>query len=281
MKVILSRKGFDSAHGGYPSPILPNGKLVSLPIPSNNFTKYSDLKLDYKHTYFDLMKQLNPKIKFDEKWHELTKNTECHLDPDVYKEVIERPKDWKALFGQIGGAQTHLKKRVGVGDLFLFFGTFRKIKKIDGKIIFDPEDSEKHIIFGYLQISEIIEVKPNTKLLKWMIHHPHAEKSRRDRKNNTLYVARKTLLDTKLPGASILRYHKDLVLTKENCSKSRWKLPSFFKEVKISYHSNSSWKENYFQSACIGQEFVIPDNKKVEDWAKKLIKKNIKSPLFF
>ena len=34
MKVILSRKGFDSSYGGIPSPILPDGRLVSFPIPS-------------------------------------------------------------------------------------------------------------------------------------------------------------------------------------------------------------------------------------------------------
>ena len=34
MKVILSRKGFDSQYGGMPSPILPDGTLLSLPIPS-------------------------------------------------------------------------------------------------------------------------------------------------------------------------------------------------------------------------------------------------------
>jgi hypothetical protein len=30
MKVILSRKGFDSGYGGYPSPILPDGWMISL-----------------------------------------------------------------------------------------------------------------------------------------------------------------------------------------------------------------------------------------------------------
>jgi hypothetical protein len=33
MKVILSSKGFDSASGGKPGPILPDGTLISLPIP--------------------------------------------------------------------------------------------------------------------------------------------------------------------------------------------------------------------------------------------------------
>ena len=35
MKVILSRKGFDSCYGGHPSPILPDGRMISLPIPSS------------------------------------------------------------------------------------------------------------------------------------------------------------------------------------------------------------------------------------------------------
>lgn len=33
MKVVLSRKGMDSAAGGIPSPILPDGTLLSFPIP--------------------------------------------------------------------------------------------------------------------------------------------------------------------------------------------------------------------------------------------------------
>ena len=44
MKVILSRKGFDSQYGGMPSPILPDGTMLSLPIPSKDDNiKYSDL----------------------------------------------------------------------------------------------------------------------------------------------------------------------------------------------------------------------------------------------
>ena len=38
MKIILSRKGFDSgkSSGCFPSPILPNGKIISFPIPSSD-----------------------------------------------------------------------------------------------------------------------------------------------------------------------------------------------------------------------------------------------------
>lgn len=98
MKIILSRKGFDSAYGGYPSPILLNDKMVSLPIPFRDFTKYSDLQIDDKQTYFDLMKRLESKIRYDKEWHELTKDTECHLDPDICKEIIQRSKNWKRRY---------------------------------------------------------------------------------------------------------------------------------------------------------------------------------------
>lgn len=37
MKIILSRKGFDSSAGGYPSVhFVENGRLLSFPIPEEN-----------------------------------------------------------------------------------------------------------------------------------------------------------------------------------------------------------------------------------------------------
>ena len=47
MKLVFSRKGFDSSAGGFPSPII-NGKPISLPIP------HSNSKVSYQH--FDLGK---------------------------------------------------------------------------------------------------------------------------------------------------------------------------------------------------------------------------------
>jgi len=68
-------------------------------------------------------------------------------------------------------------------------------------------------------------------------------------------------------------------LTKKGYSRSKWDLPDFFKNVSISYHSKNSWEKDYFQSAHIGQEFVVEDSKseyntKVENWAKRIINKN-------
>ena len=104
MKVILSRKGFDSKNGGYASPILPDGRMISLPIPGDGQTSYSDLQLDNQTTYYALMQRLGMKKGFKE-------DTKCHLDPDIRKDVKCRKSGWKACFGQCDKAQTHLKNQ--------------------------------------------------------------------------------------------------------------------------------------------------------------------------
>ena len=43
MKIILSRKGFDSSNGGCPSPIMPDGTLLSMPIPTDDDVFFSDV----------------------------------------------------------------------------------------------------------------------------------------------------------------------------------------------------------------------------------------------
>ena len=43
MKIILSRKGFDSANGGIVSPIFEDGAMISFPIPSNDVDTYDSL----------------------------------------------------------------------------------------------------------------------------------------------------------------------------------------------------------------------------------------------
>lgn len=65
MKVILSRKGFDSGYGGYPSIILPNKEMITLPIPSNKEEDYSygELKTKDNQSIYEIMKSLNKNIK--------------------------------------------------------------------------------------------------------------------------------------------------------------------------------------------------------------------------
>ncbi len=276
MKVILSRKGFDSASGGGASPILPDGQLITLPIPhENDKIKYEELNMNYGkyNNYFELMSDLG--VKFDR----IGKN--CHLDPDLNHSVITRKKGWKPLFGQMNGAQTHLhNQKVGKDDLFLFFGWFKQTEFENGKIVYKKSAHDLHVIYGYLQIDESEYISSKTNIQSWMKYHPHANMNgeyARSR-NNTIYVANDKLsCNPKIPGAGVFKFDDELVLTKDGYSRSRWNLPECFKNanIEISHHNDSSWKEDYFQSACIGQEFVIKDDEKVEKWAKNLIEKYV------
>lgn len=98
MKVVLSRKGFDSSYGGCASPILQDGTMLSLPIPGKSNTLYLDLS--YKgYNYDDIWKSLATKSKYHENW-------QCHLDPDIRENIIIKGiDDWKPAFGQEAAAQ--------------------------------------------------------------------------------------------------------------------------------------------------------------------------------
>jgi hypothetical protein len=221
------------------------------------------------------MKQLNPKIKADKNWSELNHETHCHVDPDIYTSVIPRKKGWKAVFGQIDAAQSHLNNNnVQVGDIFLFFGWFQKTNFIGNKLVFDRADKGKHIIFGYLEIGQIIYPQKETELPEWIKSHPHLRYgSRAYGSSNTLYIAQERLSwNAKYQGWGTFNFKEDLVLTKTGCyTRSQWDLPEIFRGKDISYHSAKSWKSNYFQSAARGQEFIVNCTQEIEDWTKKLI----------
>ena len=80
MKIILSRKGFDSSWGGCPSPVLPDGTMLSMPIPTNkdNRLRYEDIRFK-DSSYLDIWKQLSPRQQEFPSY--------CHLDPDLRKDV--------------------------------------------------------------------------------------------------------------------------------------------------------------------------------------------------
>jgi hypothetical protein len=275
MKIILSRKGFDSGSGGMPSPILPDGTLLSLPIPNdrNNseMYKYKDKKLS------EIIRELsNGKIT----------TTPCHYDPDIREDISVEDNEnwhsgnWKPVLGQENAALTHLRNQgVGEGDLFLFFGLFRDAKIVNRTYKFVKNANEKHIIWSYMQIGEILH-NPTSEQYAWLapndvLKHPHLDRPVRV---NDIFVARKNLSwDETTKGAGVLKYKDTLVLTKKGYSSSRWDLPDFLRNINISYHSEESWKDGYFQSAGRGQEFVFSADEKPEilKWVSDLIGANI------
>jgi len=279
MKIILSRKGFDSTSGGCPSPILPEGTLLSLPIPDDiTDIKYSDLEIGTK-TYFEVLVDLSKCcIQLENEKIPLISNPTCHFDPDIRKTTCKRSSNWKGLFGQTGAAQTHLSNQgVSVGDIFLFFGWFRNTINQNGKLEYDPKDKHgRHIIYGFLEVGEIIDLNKEDKLKNWMKYHPHNEYKKKGIKNNFLYVSSDHLsLNNSLNGYGTFSYNEELVLTKENETRTKWNLPDLFRDCSISYHKKTNWKEGYFRSVSRGQEFVVSEDSKVTKWAKDLIENNI------
>lgn len=280
MKIILSRKGFDSGAGGYASPFfIKEGRLLSLPIPEENKIYststgrlYSDLQFDDSTTYLDIMNQLGIK-------NYTGKN--AHLDPDISPNVlIDRKPGWKGLFGQCDAAQRHLfNNSVQPGDLFLFFGWFRDVIKINDKYKYIPY-TDKHIIWGYMQVGEIDSIGETKEYESWKLDHPHYRN--RKRKFNTGYIARENLdFNPDLPGCGVFSFDDSLVLTYPNQkNRSIWKLPQFFHPsygTQITYHGNQQlWElhDDYciLHSVFKGQEFIMTGNDSVIEWAKDLIR---------
>lgn len=270
MRVILSRKGFDAGYGKQASPIMPDGTLLSFPIPSKKETlKFTELNYLNK-TYFELIKELNPHSKIKDYYT-------CHLDPDIRFEVKQRIDGWVPLFGQTGSAQGHLSgNEIKEGALFLFFGTFRKTEFKNGLLKYERNSAKVHLIFGYLQIGEIY--KDFQTIRDKFPYHPHSQKRYGSDKNNCVYKAKERLSFSKdLKGAGCFKFNDDLVLTKKGFSISKWELQDFFKDNKVNmtYHTQNSYTNEYFQSVGKGQEFIIEENVQVTEWAKNIIRKGV------
>lgn len=247
MKVILSRKGMDSLAGGMPSPILPDGTLLSLPIPDNKSnSKYEELYYQGKNLQ-EIIRQLNPKFDFDE-------NKTCHLDPDIYDDItLEKSSSWKPAFGQCGISATHLDKlKVSNNDIFLFYGMFQPTEQLaDGTLAFVKSAPIRHIIYGYMRIGEILK---DTQAIKQQYSwHPHSQND--TLANNRLYLPIEY---------GTFHYDDKLVLTQRNQDSRRvWQLPSFFAQngISISWQGKNHpiMKEGFsvLNSSVRGQEFVI------------------------
>jgi Nucleotide modification associated domain 3 len=147
MRIVLSRKGFDSSSGGVPSPILPDGTLVPLPIPSSKrgsigYSKLRVLDLTLARLLEDLTHCKNAAQR------------RAHVDPDLRGSALpNRPPGWRPILGQADQSQKHLEKsNVGCGDLFLFFRWFRKVELCDGCYRYVRGAPKLHVLFGWLQV---------------------------------------------------------------------------------------------------------------------------------
>ena len=237
---MFSRKGFDSSAGGVPSPII-NSRPVSIPIPTTRCSKTT-----YGHLGLGNLVRNITKNRYNE--HSL-----CHHDPMFHGK--------KCAFGQAGAAQGHLaNNKVGVGDLFLFFGLFSEEDRSD----------RHHRIFGYLNVEEVFHLGARPKLSDqpsgFTNQHPHTigQWSR----NNTIYVGSGRIAKTS---------DLELRLTVAGNQVSIWRVPSWLQETGLTYHGNRErWGEpNTLQIVSRGQEFIadITDNSQAHAWLEMILTK--------
>lgn len=268
MRLIFSRKGFDSQYGGVASPILPNGQMISLPIPSSDQHQIGMLGIDG----IDLGTLVGDLTN-----NRIDAQTTVHIDPDLHGPMLTRAMGWRPSFGQIASAQGHLQKQgVGPGDLFLFFGWFRKIERINGSWSYMFGSPDMHILFGWLQVGEVLSVTGRVqdvvRCYPWLREHPHiAAADRFNSTNNTIYVAAESLTlggaNTGRPGGGIFeRFTPSLRLTAVDRKRSYWSLPIWFMPVDgqpaLSYHGKPSrWVADndsvLLQTVAKGQEFIL------------------------
>jgi len=283
MKIILSRKGFDSSVGELASPIIQPGRLLSLPIPVTDEKKekgigYNNLKFDGQ-CLSEIIEQLSKskRNKFDTSRH-------AHLDPDLDRDRLEsRRPGWRAAFGQVGQPQSFLKN-VQAGDLFLFFGWFRHTSIAKGYLRYQSPVKELHVIFGWLQVEEIFRPGVTAKDCPMSVKdHPHVLNANADGyTSNTIYIAadKLTVMEQNwdVPGAGTFSCFKpSLQLTAPERPRSHWCLPRWF-DPERPKGARADWPcyDNRipFNSQAYGrcQEFVfnVPNCRGSRDWIRSL-----------
>lgn len=271
MKIIFSRKGFDSTSGGKPS-LIVDDTIITFPIPqANSGVFYKDLITPLGVNYDNLFSDLG-----------ILQFSEAHVDPDLnpYIYGIKRPNGWRGVFGQDDSSQTHLhKEKVGENDLFLFFGWFQFGSKTGDKFSYRTNSKNPHgfhMLWGFLETGKPIKVEKD-KIPDWATKHTHVlNKHLQDSSNNTLYPAAETSGIGLNKTFGIFKFSEDLILSNPG-NRSTWKLDKCFKNKRISHHGKDAKviNPNSFQTVGRGQEFVFEDSKEIENWTVRLINKHL------
>lgn len=274
MKIIFSRKGFDSSSGGKPS-IVFDKTIVSFPIPqAHSGVFYEDIHTDLGCSYDKLFRDL-----------EITQYSEAHVDPDLYENIygVPRSKEWRGIFGQDDSAQTHLfNEGVEAGDVFLFFGWYQLADKIRNKYKYKKHDIFKdgfHMLYGFLEIGEIYKVGSN-KIPKWAKYHTHvANKGLQSKDNNFIYLAAEQSIHGLHKTFGVFKNFNninELMLSdKKQKKKSIWEFNENLIGCKISHHGKNVSISNPFETVGRGQEFVVDANDAAQKWVVDFINDHI------
>ena len=308
MKIILSRKGFDSGKktGNGASPFVKNKEMMSFPIPAERAAAFANI-IRYDGVRFPdgaTMKQRMEELRQGKpKWGPSLSVECCHHDPDLVLDARDRPsKDgWRGIFGQSGSQQTELEK-VDRGDLFLFFGWFQEAEIGSGGLRFCADAPDLHTLFGYLQVERTLSVEEGMEVPECFSDHPHLNWQRQQLRlegnvseNEMVYIARERLsiLDGNgdLPGYGVFRHSPDLVLTAENQPRSFWDLPFFFDDqfcdghisrinecrCRNPCHTEECGRKGLCKTDHQWQESIINATPEIQKWALERIRAGMRA----
>jgi hypothetical protein len=288
--IIFSRKGFDSANGRVASPIFPDGSWCSIPILLPRGRPLGDCYATAPRLA-DVVRDLTRG-----KTHE---NTLVHLSPDLRSEAAGRKPGWLPALGQEGAAQRVLANcGVGPGDIFLFFGWFRRVER-NGGWHYVRGAPDLHCLFGWLQIGEVLslaeDVTAEVEKRPWLAAHPHLDPEFARRSaclGNTVYVATpKLTIDGRRTGSpgggAFLKWSKELQLTADKRTRSKWRVPKWMQpkgRLPLGAHSDGRRWESLpgdrdgvlLHSVGRGQEFVLDVGEYPEavPWLKALLRRH-------
>ncbi len=275
MKVVLSRKGFDSSAGGGPSPVLPDGTMASLPVPeqppfAGGSVSYEAVAVAPGWTAGSLARALGT--------DDAVLARGAHLDPDLDAAARPRPAGWRPVFGQAGAAAAHLSNQgVGVGDTFVFWGLFRHTVVTDGALSWDRSRPAFHAVFGWLAVGAVVHLARGDAAPTWAVDHPHV--AARSRAANTLYVAAERGPGG-LPGGGRLAWDDVLRLSLPEGPRSSWELPLACHPdhggAELTYHRDRSrWGEAdgraRLRAVPRGQEFVVEAAPGWSAWLERVL----------
>ena len=277
MKIILSRKGFDSKAGGIPSPIFPNGDMISFPIPdAKDSDKYADLQYtdenNNKYSYERILDNLYSckNTKYCKEMKKNLSNLQCHLDPDIDKTRRSKGcENWEPLFGQIDQTGKYLKSNIknleNEDYLFLFFGWFHKVKQQNEKFVYEiGKNKDLHIIWGYLLVNEMLTDTESQRKKSW---HPHSKYVEND--SNVIFTAKKAGLFNK--------FDDKLLLTDKNSSRAVWKYNEVYAPKNVLKLKNGEQRKNsatdtqkniFYKGQW--QELFLINSDLCQNWAEEL-----------
>jgi hypothetical protein len=276
MKIIFSRKGFDSQYGAVPNAVLPDGTLVSFPIEDKKSIITAAEVRRAGESVGEMVEQLTG--------GRMPRTYRAHLDPDLDSASYPRQPAWRPVLGQTGSSLGHLQKQgIGRGDLFLFFGWYQPVERVGPRWSYVRSVRPVHALWGWLQVGAIYaHTDVPAEAASWLAYHPHLQRSAR--MQHTLFIASDALHieGRRLPGAGYFPVSSPRrVLTAPGENMSVWRFPSWMhpaaERARFSYiHDGSRWREGgsgvQVQTVGKGQEIVMTptDGAIVERWLDEI-----------